>query len=103
MTAEAIDILAPSTLAEALEMKRERPEAIPIAGGTDLMVEVNFDRLRPRAFIDVSRLRELKEWRKEDGRVFLGAGVTYTRIMRELTAFGPLVQMARTVGSPQIR
>jgi CO/xanthine dehydrogenase FAD-binding subunit len=103
MTAQAIDILAPSSLAESLEMKRERPDAIPIAGGTDLMVEVNFDRLRPRAFMDVSRIPELHEWRREDGHVFLGAGVTYTRIMRELVAFGPLVQMARTVGSPQIR
>src|ERR687888_646180 len=105
MTAEAIDVLAPSSLAEALEMKRDRPDAVPIAGGTDVMVAVNFDRLRPPAFMDVSRLPELLDLDldKSSGSVFLGAGVTYTRMMRELSSFVPMAQMARTVGSPQIR
>ena len=103
MTAEAIDILTPRTLDEALDMKRERPEAVPIAGGTDLMVAVNFDRLRPPAFMDVSRLSELQAWSEDGGRMFLGAGVTYARIIRELPGFVPLVQASRTVGSPQIR
>jgi len=84
-------------------MKAARPDAVPIAGGTDLMVEVNFDRARPEAFLDVSRLPELAEWRGEDGSMFLGAGVTYARIMRELPQLTPLVQASRTVGSPQIR
>jgi CO/xanthine dehydrogenase FAD-binding subunit len=103
MIAEAIEILVPSTLPEALEMKRDRPDAVPIAGGTDLMVEVNFDRLRPPAFIDASRVPELDVWREEAGDLFLGAGVTYTRIIRELAEFTPLVQASRTVGSPQLR
>src|SRR5439155_32848 len=103
MTAEAIDVLAPRTLHEALEMKRDRPEAVPIAGGTDLMVAVNFDRLRPTAFMDISRLSELQVWSQDAGRMFLGAGVTYARIIRELPGFVPLVQASRTVGSPQIR
>ncbi len=98
-----MDLLLPRTLPEALEMKAARPDAVPIAGGTDLMVEVNFDRARPEAFLDVSRLPELAEWRGEDGSTFLGAGVTYARIMRELPQLTPLVQASRTVGSPQIR
>jgi CO/xanthine dehydrogenase FAD-binding subunit len=98
-----MDVLLPGTLQEALEMKASRPAAIPIAGGTDVMVELNFDRRRPEAIIDVSRLPELREWRREDGQVFLGAGVTYSRIMREMHAFTPLAQASRTVGSPQIR
>jgi CO/xanthine dehydrogenase FAD-binding subunit len=67
------------------------------------MVELNFDRHRPDGIVDVSRLPELLEWRREDGHVFLGAGVTYSRIMAELHAFVPLAQASRTVGSPQIR
>jgi CO/xanthine dehydrogenase FAD-binding subunit len=98
-----MDVLFPRTLDEALEMKAERPEAIPIAGGTDLMVELNFGRLRPPAMMEVSRLPELAEFRKENGSVFLGAGVTYMTIERELTELVPLVQASRTVGSPQIR
>lgn len=98
-----MEVFRPETLGEALELKAAHPEAVPIAGGTDLMVELNFDRLRPETMIDVSRLPELREWRREDGEVFLGAGVTYARIMRELPEIRTLVQASRTVGSPQIR
>src|SRR5919206_5084950 len=98
-----MDVLLPHTLDEALAMKAERPEAMPIAGGTDIMVEVNFGRLRPPAFIDLTKLEELGRVEQEDGRVFLGAGVTYATIVKELVADKPLVQASRSVGSPQIR
>ncbi len=98
-----MDVLLPRSLDEAIGMKAARPEAIPLAGGTDLMVEINFDRLRPAAIIDVSRLDELRTWRREDGHLFLGAGVSYTRIVNELPDFIPLAQASRSVGSPQIR
>jgi CO/xanthine dehydrogenase FAD-binding subunit len=98
-----MDVVLPTTLVEALEAKAARPEAILIAGGTDLMVALNFDRLRPAAIIDLSRIAELQEIRREDGAMFLGAGVPYARIMRELPEVGTLVQASRTVGSPQIR
>ncbi|HEV8353821.1 MAG TPA: FAD binding domain-containing protein [bacterium] len=98
-----MEVLLPRSLDEALEMKAASPQAVPIAGGTDLMVELNFDRRRPDGLIDVSRLPELREWRREDGGFFLGAGVTYSRIVTELHQFVPLVQASRTVGSPQIR
>ena len=98
-----MDFLAPRSLEEALEMKAARPEAVPIAGGTDLMVEVNFGRLRPEAFLDVGRLPELQVVRRENGHLFLGAGVTYDRIVHDLVDFPPLVQASRSVGSPQIR
>lgn len=96
-------VLLPRTLDEALEMKAVSPDAVPIAGGTDVMVLLNFDRLRPPALLDVSRVLELQVWRTEGDDVFLGAGVTYSRIIRELAACPPFVQAARTVGSPQIR
>jgi CO/xanthine dehydrogenase FAD-binding subunit len=98
-----VDVLLPRTLEEALELRAARPESVPIAGGTDLMVAVNFDRIRPEAFLDLSRLPELREWRFEDDRVFLGAGVTYARIQRELPQLRALAQASRGVGSPQIR
>ncbi|MFC7758576.1 FAD binding domain-containing protein [Catellatospora bangladeshensis] len=43
-----MDFLNPATWADALKMKAERPDAVPIAGGTDVMVELNFHRRRPR-------------------------------------------------------
>jgi CO/xanthine dehydrogenase FAD-binding subunit len=98
-----MDVLWPRTLDEALELKAARPDAVPIAGGTDLMVAINFDRLRPAAILDLTRVRELGQWRRENGTVVLGAGVTYSRIIREMPEYQPLVQAARSVGSPQIR
>ena len=98
-----MQVLLPRTLDEALEMKADHPEAIPIAGGTDLMVDLNFDRRRPPILIDICRLPELRRWTPEDGTVFLGAGVPYSQIVRELSAFPPLVEASRTIGSPQIR
>jgi CO/xanthine dehydrogenase FAD-binding subunit len=98
-----MDVFLSRTLEEALDVMARHPEALPIAGGTDVMVELNFDRRRPEAIVDLARVPELKRWRREDGEIFLGAGVTYTRVMRELAEFAPLVQASRTVGSPQIR
>ena len=42
-----MEFLRPETLADALAAKAEEPEAMPIIGGTDVMVELNFDRHRP--------------------------------------------------------
>ena len=98
-----MDFFLPRTLEEALELRAAHPEAVPIAGGTDLMVEMNFGVIRPEAFLDVSRLEELQEWRSDDGQVFLGSGVTYARIMRELPQLRALGEASRGVGSPQIR
>lgn len=85
-------------------MKAAHPDALPIAGGTDVMVEINFDRQRPGAIIDLTRVAELNEWGLDDGYLRIGAGVTYTRIIEELSDQLPGLAMAsRTVGSPQIR
>ena len=85
-------------------MKAAHPDALPIAGGTDVMVEINFDRHRPQAFIDLTRIAELSEWGEEGDLLRIGAGVTYTRLINELGGQLPGLAMAsRTVGSPQIR
>ena len=99
-----MEFLQPRSLPDALAIMAERPDAVPIAGGTDVMVELNFDRHRPEAVLDLTRVPELAEWDRDDGRLRVGAGVTYTRAIAELA--GPLPGLAlasRTVGSPQIR
>jgi CO/xanthine dehydrogenase FAD-binding subunit len=99
-----MEILRPDTLDEALEMKAAAPHARPIAGGTDLMVELNFDRTRPEAILDLGRVAELREHGRTNGTLRVGAGVSYTRLIAELGAALPGLAIAsRTVGSPQIR
>jgi CO/xanthine dehydrogenase FAD-binding subunit len=99
-----VDFLQPTSWTDALAAKAARPEAMPIAGGTDVMVELNFDASRPGALLDLTRVPELSDWAVEDGRIRLGAGVSYTRLIDELAGPLPgLAMAARTVGSPQIR
>ena len=99
-----MELLQPRSLPDALAAKAERPEAVPIAGGTDVMVELNFDRGRPPALLDLSGVGELAAWDRQDGRLRVGAGVTYTRLIDELAGLLPGLALAsRTVGSPQIR
>src|SRR5207249_3617193 len=100
-----MDFVSPSTWSEALAAKAEHPDALPIAGGTDVMVELNFDRRRPSALLDLTRVANLAEWAPDgDGWLRIGAGVTYRRVIDELGGRLPGLAMAsRTVGSPQIR
>ena len=79
-----MEFLQPASWAEALAMKAAHPEALPIAGGTDVMVEINFDRQRPATIIDLTRIAELNEWGMDSSFLRIGAGVTYTRIIDEL-------------------
>lgn len=99
-----MDFVSPVTWAEALEVKAANPRAVPLCGGTDVMVDLNFDRDRPEVILDLTRIPELREWSHDAGRVRLGAGVTYARVIDELGDRLPgLAMAARTVGSPQIR
>jgi CO/xanthine dehydrogenase FAD-binding subunit len=99
-----MEFLQPTTWAQALEAKAANPKAVPIQGGTDVMVELNFDRHRPPALLDLGKVEELTRWEQTNGTVRLGAGVSYTRTIAELGDRLPgLAMAARTVGSPQIR
>jgi CO/xanthine dehydrogenase FAD-binding subunit len=117
-----MEFLQPVSLAEALEAKAATPEAVPIAGGTDVMVELNFARRRPEVLLDLNRVPELTGWTLQDGKLRVGAGVTYAELTGERSGSGAsgdaggargadslggrlagLAMAARTVGSPQIR
>jgi CO/xanthine dehydrogenase FAD-binding subunit len=100
-----VDVLSPRSLDEAVRLKAERPEAVPIEGGTDLMVELNFDRLRPPALLNLNEVAELRGWSREDGALRLGASLTYAEAMKGdlASALPALAEASRTVGSPQIR
>jgi CO/xanthine dehydrogenase FAD-binding subunit len=100
-----LDVLTPRSLDEALRLRAEHPGARPIQGGTDVMVELNFDRGRPDALLNLNEVAELRGWSRHDGSLRLGSGLTYAEIehgplREELPA---LAEASRTVGSPQIR
>ena len=78
---------------------------MPIQGGTDVMVELNFDRARPDALLNLNEVAELRGWSRDDGSIRLGAGLTYTEAMEPPLAelLPALAEASRTVGGPQIR
>ena len=103
-------VLRPTSIADACAALAHDPGAIPIAGGTDLMVEVNAGRRLPDTVVSLAGVRELRGWttvETDDGSTTLrvGAGTTYTDLLDPAVArLAPaLTQAARTVGSPQIR
>ena len=100
-----MEVLTPRSIGEALRLKFEHPDAVPIAGGTDVMVAINFDRLRPPALLNLEEVAELRGWSRVNGTVRLGARLTYTEAMRAPLAelLPALAEASRTVGSPQIR
>ena len=99
-----MEFTQPTSWADALAAKAEWPAAVPLAGGTDLMVELNFDARRPDALLDLTKVDELSQWEVSDGQVRIGAGLSYTRLIAELGKKLPgLALAARTIGSPQIR
>ena len=101
----SVDVLTPRTLAEALRLKAERPGSVPIQGGTDVMVDLNFDRARPEALLNLNEVAELRGWSRQNGTVWLGSGLTYAEAMEPplAAALPALAEAARTVGGPQIR
>ncbi len=100
-----MDVLTPRSLDEALAFETEHPAAVPIQGGTDVMVALNFDRARPEAILNLNEVAELRGWSRENGTLRLGAGLTYAEAMSGALAeaMPALAEASRTVGSPQIR
>jgi CO/xanthine dehydrogenase FAD-binding subunit len=100
-----VEVLTPQTLDEALAMKAERRDAVPIQGGTDVMVDLNFDRARPETLLNLNQVAELRGWGRDNGTLRLGSGLTYAEAMGSglASVLPALAEASRTVGSPQIR
>jgi len=99
-------VIVAKELSTALAALREHADARLIQGGTDLMVEINFNHVKPTTMVslrDIAALRTIQT--DSQGIMSIGSGVPYSIIEGEpvLTAIPALAQAARTVGSPQIR
>lgn len=100
-----MDIHSPRSLDETLRLKAALPDARFVQGGTDVLVELNFDRSRPDALINLNEVPELRGFTQDGDTFALGAGLTYAEAMRGAVAgaMPALAEASRTVGSPQIR
>ncbi len=100
-----MSVTTPRTLDEAVRLFSANPHATLLAGGTDLMVEINLHGRRPDAVVSLARIAELGTWSIDDDRVVIGSGVPYATMESGplAVALPALAEAARTVGSPQIR
>ena len=100
-------VFIPSSLAEATRLLSNNPDAHLLTGGTDMMVEVNFNHRHPETVIALRNIPEIKQWSVDaaSGIVHIGSSVPYATMEHgELAqALPALAEAARTVGSPQIR
>ncbi|HYP88152.1 MAG TPA: FAD binding domain-containing protein, partial [Polyangiaceae bacterium] len=78
--------LRPTELAEALALLEAHPSALPIAGGTDLIVYANQRYQRFPLLVSVEALTELHELTFGESELVLGAALPLSRIERALHA-----------------
>jgi len=97
----------PTSLGEALELLQHYgARARIVAGGTDVLLEVQQGIKPTETLIDVTALRDLKYQRVENGILHLGALTTHNDVLRSQACRQyalPLMQACREVGAPQIR
>ena len=75
-----MDVVRPASAAEAVRAFGRRPDALPLAGGTDLLVAWNAGQLNRRAILDLSGVREWARVRAGRRGVRVGALVTHAQI-----------------------
>ena len=100
-------VASPRTLQEALGLLDQADDWRPIAGGTDLMVQITGELAPPPArVLDIWRLDELRGIHLDDDRLVLGALTTYTEIRHSPVCaelLPALVEAAATIGAAQIQ
>ncbi|MGQ9490565.1 MAG: FAD binding domain-containing protein [Anaerolineae bacterium] len=97
---------APGSIVDALDLLARHNDARLIAGGTDLILEIERGVRTPQTLIDISRIPELSAVHRENGMFHLGANVTHNQVVAtaELVAHAfPLARACWLVGAPQIR
>lgn len=102
----ALELLEPRTLKEALRMLRDERPLVPLAGCTDVYVNLNFGTLPQKKFLNLWGLNELRTIEMRDGMLSIGALATYTQVIGS-----PLVERhlpiladaSREIGGVQIQ
>ena len=102
-----MSVYSPTSIEDAVSFYSENPDAHILAGGTDFMVEVNFNHRKPHSVLHLGKISALRTWHHDVARqvVRIGSTLPFAECEKgELAQHLPaLSQAARTVGSPQIR
>ena len=94
------DLLMPRTLPEALDVLAENaPHIAPIAGGTNLIVDMRAERHCPKVVMNIAGLNALRGIRRDNGHVVIGGGTTLSDVLRSplLAEHGSVLREAAAV------
>jgi CO/xanthine dehydrogenase FAD-binding subunit len=97
---------APDTVEQAVDLLAANRGARPLAGGTDLIVQMQSGRSAPGAIVDLKRIARLKEIRVEADHIAIGAAVACTALKQNATLAAEwpgVVEAANLIGSVQVR
>jgi carbon-monoxide dehydrogenase medium subunit len=102
-----INLFRPETLQEALSLLSEHtPHGKPLAGGTNVVVELRDGHHQGKSMVDLTRLQELRGIRPQNGHIVIGGGTTITELLTHpliATHAAPLCQSAAVFANPLIR
>lgn len=97
----------PSTLADALQLLAEQPALRPVAGATDLLLELARDGTGDQVgLLDLTRIQNFNSLVFDDATAVLAAGITHADLLASTEAHAsllPLAQACLEIGSPQLR
>lgn len=100
------DLLQPKNLTAALDALAQNNAAIrPLAGGTDMLVDIRARRAQPDVLVALQSVNELRGVTRENGHVRVGASATIAEFLKHplLTQYNALVQAASVFANPMIR
>jgi carbon-monoxide dehydrogenase medium subunit len=97
---------APATIEEAVKLLLASPDACPLGGGTDLIVQMRSGRIAPSAIVDLKRIAGLTGVRRRGEGFAIGAATPCTALQEDaalLAAWPGVVEAANLIGSVQVR
>ncbi len=106
MSLPAFELLQPGTLSKALKLLDETPTAVPIAGGTCLLVDLRRRAASADVLLDLSRVQELRRIEIADGKLVIGATVTIAKLLASPAVercAGVLREACKTFAAPLVR
>jgi carbon-monoxide dehydrogenase medium subunit len=102
-----IDYSSPNTVAEAVELLTERGDrARPLAGGTDIIVQLRVGAHDPDYVVDIKKIPELNELSHDASGLTIGAAVPCYKIYADehvSSAYPAIVDSATIIGGTQIQ
>lgn len=98
-------VLSPKTIEEALELIKENNNVKLLAGGTDLILELNRGKTAPDYLVNLGSLSELKTISEDKKYIYVGSMVTFSMLQNKLIRdyYNSLIKCSKSMGSPQIR